>query len=69
MIILFFLLLIMQVIYHNTYLAYIFNLVGKSWVKFEKFSLLNQVILNIKIIFSYSTAKKKMAFTFNIKYS
>lgn len=46
-------------LYHNTCLAHVFNLVGETWVKFEKFNLLSQVVSNIKTIFSYSAARKR----------
>ncbi len=50
--------LILQ-LFHNTCFAHSYNLVGKTWVDFEHFKLLDIIMKHIKTLFVYSTARKR----------
>ena len=50
--------LILQ-LFHNTCFAHSYNLVGKTWVDFEYFKLLDIVVKHIKTLFVYLAARKR----------
>ncbi|GBB87825.1 hypothetical protein RclHR1_14310002 [Rhizophagus clarus] len=43
---------------HNCCLAHILNLIGEAWVNFQKFELVDKLIMNFKSIFTYNSQKK-----------
>ena len=45
-------------VYYNCCLAHILNLVGKTWVNFQKFELVDRFIINFKVIFTYNSQRK-----------
>ena len=45
-------------VYHNCCLTHILNLVGKTWVNFQKFELVDRFIMNFKVIFTYNSQRK-----------
>ncbi|GBC43827.2 transcription factor E2F6 isoform X1 [Rhizophagus irregularis DAOM 181602=DAOM 197198] len=43
---------------HNCCLAHILNLIGKTWVDFKKFELVDRLVANFKTIFVYNSQRK-----------
>ncbi|PKC01375.1 hypothetical protein RhiirA5_456711, partial [Rhizophagus irregularis] len=43
---------------HNCCLAHILNLIGKTWVNFQKFELVDKLIMNVKTMFTYNSQRK-----------
>uniref|UniRef100_U9UKA6 HAT C-terminal dimerisation domain-containing protein n=1 Tax=Rhizophagus irregularis (strain DAOM 181602 / DAOM 197198 / MUCL 43194) TaxID=747089 RepID=U9UKA6_RHIID len=43
---------------HNCCLAHILNLIGETWVNFQKFELVDKLIMNVKTMFTYNLQRK-----------
>lgn len=43
---------------HNCCLAHILNLIGETWVNFQKFELVDKLVTNFKSIFVYNSQRK-----------
>jgi hypothetical protein len=44
---------------HNCCIAHIYNLVGETWSDFKEFTIVNNVVKNIKKAFVHSSARKR----------
>ncbi len=53
------LLLLISYLFYNIYFAYTYNLIGKTWVNFKDFKLLDNVMKHIKTLFVYSVTRKR----------
>ncbi len=43
---------------HNCCLAHILNLIGETWIDFQKFELVDKLVTNFKAIFVYNSQRK-----------
>lgn len=43
---------------HNCCLAHILNLVGETWIDFQRFELVDRLVTNFKAIFVYNSQRK-----------
>ena len=50
---------IMPKLYHNTCLCHIYNLIGETWIEYDRFKILDEVISNIKMAFTFSGSRKR----------